>query len=175
MTNQIKTIALYGVGAVLFLGVIVYLGTAGQKNSGVSAGASEFSASALHVVGDTNFDFGTISMANGRVNHEFNVVNDGNEPVHIYKVYTTCMCTTATIIDEAGNELGKFGMPGHGGASSAADITVAPGKKVKVTAIFDPAAHGPSGVGLAQRSVYLETNSQKFPKVVFDFQAMVTQ
>ena len=42
-------------------------------------------------------------------------------------------------------------------------------------AVFDPAAHGPSGVGLAQRYVYLETNSAKSPKLEISFQAMVTR
>lgn len=168
--SNIKQLSFYIIGIVIVLGGLVYLGSSGQKTD-----IKNFSASALRATSDAKFDFGTISMANGKVNHEFSVVNYGDEAVRIEKVYTTCMCTTATISDETGNELGKFGMPGHGGASSAADITVAPGKTVRINAVFDPAAHGPSGIGFAQRSVYLETNSQKFPKVEFDFQAMVTQ
>jgi len=63
-------------------------------------------------------------------------------------------------------------MPGHAGPSKT-NITVKPGESVVVETIFDPAAHGPSGVGLAERSVYLESNSQKSPKLELKFSAVV--
>ncbi|MDP2676785.1 MAG: DUF1573 domain-containing protein [bacterium] len=131
----------------------------------------QFSAGILQTA-DASFDFETISMKDGKVSHDFVAENSGEEPVIITKVYTSCMCTAAQITDGAGNVRGIFGMPGHAGPSSA-DIEVAPGERITIEAIFDPAAHGPSGVGLAQRSVYLETNSGTSPKLEFSFQATV--
>jgi hypothetical protein len=121
------------------------------------------------------YDFGTIVMKDGIVNTDYKLTNTGNETVTIGKVYTSCMCTTATIIEETGNEIGKFGMPGHRGIRSQANSEVAPGSSVIVKAFYDPAAHGPSGVGLAQRSIYLDTDSTATPKIELRLKAMVTK
>ena len=123
---------------------------------------------------EDTFDFGTISMKNGNVSHDFQVKNESQESVTIEKVYTSCMCTEAKLSTPPGKTYGPFGMPGHSGSSSA-KIVVAPGETVTVQAVFDPAAHGPSGTGLAQRGVYLETNSQTESKVDLQFTATVTQ
>ena len=131
------------------------------------------SASILSVL-ENSFDFGTISMKNGDVSKVFAVKNEGSEPVVINKVYTSCMCTVAKITSASGETEGPFGMPGHGGAASKASIEIKAGETVQVEAIFNPAAHGPSGVGLANRTVYLETNSTQTPKVELDFTAIVT-
>lgn len=144
-----------------------------RKNSG-TASVSAYSSSAISIVGESSYDFGTVSMAKGNVSRMFSLKNEGTEPVAITKVYTSCMCTTASLIDSAGTRRGYFGMPGHGGGSSDANAVIQPGETMQVETIFDPAAHGPSGVGLAQRSVYIETNSRLRPKVEFSFTAQVT-
>ena len=66
-------------------------------------------------------------------------------------------------------------MPGHKGLRASADMEVPAGESVKVEVIYDPALHGPSGVGLAQRSVYIETNSKVAPRLELKFQAMVAR
>ena len=43
-------------------------------------------------------------------------------------------------------------MPGHG-ATSEVDRLVAPGEEVTVQAVYDPNAHGPDGVGRADRVI----------------------
>ena len=136
--------------------------------------ASSVEVAAVLSSQETYFDFGTISMADGEVSHTFNVINNGEEPIVIKKVYTSCMCTTAFIKNGAGKEYGGFSMPGHGGFAKA-DINVGPGEAIAVKAVFDPAAHGPSGVGLAQRSIYLETNSTQSPKLELTFRATVVR
>jgi len=120
------------------------------------------------------YDFGTITMKDGLVDTEYTLTNEGDEPLTIGKVYTSCMCTTASITESNGTEKGKFGMPGHRGILTTANTTVAPGESVTVTAVFDPNAHGPAGTGLAQRSIFLETDSTKTPEVELRFKAMVT-
>ena len=146
---------------------VVWGGGSGQDSTNVySAGVLSASENA--------FDFSTISMGDGTVSHQYKVTNDSQETVTIEKVYTSCMCTSASITDAAGQTYGEFGMPGHKG-SSGTSILVGPGESISVEAVFDPAAHGPSGVGLAQRSVYLETNSSAEPKLELTFQATVTR
>ena len=143
-----------------------------QRGGGGDENPSKYSASVLTAF-ENFFDFKTISMKDGKVSHKFEVKNDGEELVRIEKVYTSCMCTAASVADSKGKNWGTFGMPGHAGPSKT-NITVEPGESFVVEAIFDPAAHGPSGVGLAERSVYLESNSQKSPKIELKFTAIVT-
>src|SRR3989344_7273376 len=58
------------------------------------------------------FDFGTISMSKGDVEHIFKIKNTGASPVNLEKLYTSCMCTIAYLkIGEY--DRGPFGMPGH--------------------------------------------------------------
>jgi len=158
----------YIVLGLVAIGIVFFLSFGGK---GSSANSSVYSGSALSAA-EKSFDFQTIAMKDGKVTHDFEVKNEGTEPVIINKVYTSCMCTTTYIVDASGKKYGAFGMPGH--TSSGTSIAVEPGQSATVEAVFDPAAHGPSGVGLAQRSVYIETNSTKSPKMEFNFQAMVT-
>ena len=139
---------------------------------GLALSQSKGSAGLL-AMAESNWDFGTISMKNGKVSHEFEIKNDGTEPLTINKIYTSCMCTTVTMTDNTGKNYGIFGMPGHGGAASRANIKLGVGESLTAKTIFDPAAHGPSGVGLAQRTVYFETNSTKSPSSEFNFTATV--
>lgn len=143
----------------------------------VAANAGTPSASSSsdgRVVADhATYDFGQLSMANGTVTHRFELKNPSGTPVVLTKIVTSCMCTTAEVKDSGGAMLGRFGMPGHGGGSAAANITVAPGAAVALDAVFDPAAHGPSGVGRANRSIMIETNSSATPRLELGFQALV--
>ena len=170
MKKKNKNLAVWGAGLVFFVGIVGLLIIGGSKGS---SNPAAYSASVLSAPENT-FDFKTISMEDGEVSHMFEVKNDGAETVTIEKVYTSCMCTGAYVTDSSDKTYGKFGMPGHGGPS-ATNIEVGPGDSVRVEAIFDPAAHGPSGVGLANRSIYIETNSQTSPKLELSFQAMVTR
>lgn len=106
---------------------------------------------------ETSFNFGDISMAAGKVSHNFTVKNTGTEAVAIEKIYTSCMCTEATL-NARGETHGPFGMAGHGFIPKIS-VNLNPGEEAQVSAVFDPAAHGPAGVGKIQRSVYLENNA----------------
>lgn len=132
-------------------------------------------AQGILVAEEKNFDFGTISMSKGNVSRAFKLKNTGESPLAIKKIYTSCMCTTATVKNSSGENYGKFGMPGHGGGSSAVNIEIKPNESIELSAEFNPAAHGPSGVGLAKRVIYLETNSEKTPKIEFEISATVTK
>ena len=160
--------ALYLATGILVLGGIVIAGIAGGGGTSLA-----YSTSMLTAV-ETEYDFGTIAMGDGVVRHAFELKNEGTDPIIIEKVYTSCMCTEAEVENSAGERFGPFGMQGHGTLSRTSAV-IAVGESVKVEVIFDPAAHGPSGVGLAQRSVYLETNSSVEPTVEVTFTATVTR
>ena len=167
MKKRTKKLIFYVVGLAFAATTIAFVATSGESNPE----SIVYSASALSAI-ESDFDFGTISMKDGDVSYGFEVKNNGSESVTIKKVYTSCMCTAAYITDGSGEKYGKFGMPGHGVIPNTG-IKIGPGELALVEAIFDPAAHGPSGVGLAERSVYIESNSAKSPKLELKFRALV--
>ena len=126
---------------------------------------------------EANYDFGSISMAAGKVKHTFSVRNESDETITIGKMYTSCMCTTATLVigspstGSGSRRFGPYGMPGHGFISAIGE-ELAPGEKATVEAVFDPAAHGPAGIGRVQRTIVIE-NSRGEP-LQLSFTAEVT-
>lgn len=119
------------------------------------------SSAAALVATESFYDLGTISMSAGKVSQVFKIINTGTSQVHVKKIYTSCMCTTATLTTKEGS-VGPFGMPGHA-AIPAISQAVLPREEVSIEVIFDPAAHGPQGVGKVRRTIYIETDTQKEP------------
>lgn len=115
---------------------------------------------------EMKYDFGNISMKDGNVSHKFVIKNTASEPVSLNKLYTSCMCTSASLLvgdPSTGSgqvkKIGPFGMPGHGSFPSFKE-TLEPGAEMEIEATFDPNAHGPAGIGRIERVVYLESNGQ---------------
>ncbi len=121
-------------------------------------------------VEENSFDFGQISMAAGKVKHQFKIKNISGEPVVVGKMYTSCMCTTAKLMMD-NKQFGPYGMPGHGFIPRI-NKAIDAGKEAIVEVTFDPAAHGPSGVGRIQRTITLENNAGQ--PLEFEFTALVT-
>jgi len=105
---------------------------------------------------ENTFDFDSISMANGDVSHKFEIKNLSENPVNIEKIYTSCMCTDAKLF-LGDKSFGPYGMPGHGMIPKINQI-VGPNEEAVLEVIFDPAAHGPAGVGRIIRVVYVENS-----------------
>lgn len=97
-------------------------------------------------------------MANGNVEKLFKVTNSTDGDIILKSLTTSCMCTTA-YIEQDGARKGPFGMPGHGRPVPAANEVIPAGGTINIVAVFDPAAHGPAGVGRIDRFIYLKENS----------------
>jgi len=117
-----------------------------------------------------NYDFGAISMAAGDVSTTYRIKNEGAAPLTLDRIFTSCMCTTATLITANGRKQGPFGMPGHG-PLKAVNAQLAPGEIALLEVVFDPAAHGPSGVGRIERVVTV--NAKGAPPLELGMVAMV--
>ncbi len=163
-----KTIIIGVVVAVFVFGGLVWIARPSSQNS--TASVVSASNGTLTVEESNNYDFGTISMAAGEVKHAFKIKNTSNEVVIVNKIYTSCMCTTAALM-VGGKQFGPYGMPGHG-AIPRIDQTVSPNEEATVEVVFDPAAHGPAGVGRIQRIVTIENNAGQ--PVELKFVAVVT-
>lgn len=119
---------------------------------------------------ENKFDFGSISMTAGEVRHRFKIKNAGTDAVTIEKMYTSCMCTQAVLILKE-KQWGPYGMPGHGFIPKI-NQTLAAGAEAIVETVFDPAAHGPAGVGRVERTVVIENNAGQ--PLELSFSATVT-
>ena len=121
-------------------------------------------------VAESFYDFGSVSMAKGLVTHKFTLTNAGSVPATVTKMYTSCMRTKAklTVADQS---WGPIGMPGHTAIPNLS-VQIEPGQTAEVEAVFDPAAHGPAGVGVIERQVTLELNGQS--PLQLSFKAVVT-
>jgi len=128
------------------------------------------SGSSLIAVGTAHYDFGKISMAAGKVTHQFSIKNTSTEAITINKMYTSCMCTKALLV-LAGRQFGPYGMPGHGFIPTINQV-INPDEEATVEVVFDPAAHGPAGIGKISRTVSIENNAGR--PLELRFTALVT-
>ncbi|MDO8569433.1 MAG: DUF1573 domain-containing protein [bacterium] len=117
------------------------------------------------------YDFGTISMENGNVSKIFQVVNSGSKDIGLPSLTTSCMCTKAYFIEPNGNKKGPFGMPGMGFVPKL-NAVIKAGQSANIEVVYDPNAHGPAGVGVIDRFVYLTDASEN--TLQFEIKAVVT-
>ncbi len=155
MKHITKNIIPIVIGVVLLGGIYLLA----RPQNDVPVNATSFGPLTALAAAETTYDFGRISMAAGKVSHAFAVRNTGSEPVLVEKLYTSCMCTTASLKTQEG-KVGPLGMPGHGFLPSINKV-IAPGEEATVEVVFDPAAHGPAGVGRIERVVFLENAGAK--------------
>ncbi len=169
MKEQIKQISIYlGLIAVV-VAVLVWVGNSSGPKKPTAAINEKFSGALTFE--KSQYDFGTTSMAKGKVSKEFTLENKSQGDVKIGEVFTSCMCTEAEL--KVGDRpAGPFGMQGHG-LTSSANLVVKSGEKLIVKAIFDPAAHGPAGVGPIERQIAIYTSAGNDPMII-DFKAVVT-
>lgn len=101
-----------------------------------------------------NYDLGEVSINGGIVTKEYEIINTTDRTIKLKKLVTSCMCTQAkaSIGDQ---ETKFFGMEHPGDRNPPINLEIPPGETAKVTVDFDPAAHGPQGVGPFDRIVQL--------------------
>lgn len=122
-------------------------------------------------ISENFYDFGTISMKDGIVSRIFKITNESEKDILLSSVTTSCMCTVAFIVN-GGERRGPFGMPGHGGFVPKVNDKISAGDIREIEVQFDPNAHGPAGIGLIERVVFLEDENKNI--VEFKFRANVT-
>lgn len=152
---------LIATAAIAAFAVFVWLAKPSQDAQGgdgqTPGGTFQSKGSTALVAAERSYNFGSVSMAAGKVTRMFKVKNSGDKDLKIAKLYTSCMCTSASLITSEGRR-GPFGMPGHS-SIPAIDVPLKAGEEAEVEVIFDPAAHGPAGVGRIERTVSLENDA----------------
>lgn len=120
-------------------------------------------------VNPKEIDAGNVPINGGLVKKDFEIKNTGSGDLKIDDIWTSCHCTRA-VLKVAGKESPEFGMD-HAGFWSQ---TLASGETAQLEVIFDPAFHGPQGVGPAVREIYLSTNDPQNKKAAVTLTANVT-
>ncbi len=148
---------------------LMFWGKSAQKTKPIIPDVADKMPGSL-TASEASYDFGVISMKNGKVNYSFKISNLTNDDVILEKVTTSCMCTVAYIVNGE-NKKGPFGMPGHGPVPKANEVIKA-GESRDIEVVFDPNAHGPAGVGKTKRVVWLEYSGGEI--LEFNIKAIVT-
>ena len=150
-----KTVIIVLVICLIFIGLFAwgYTGKGGTAASVQGVFSTKTSPSKL-TASEMVYDFGTISMKNGKVSKTFKVINSTDKDVELGDIMTSCMCTVAFLQTPTG-ERGPFGMPGHGGPMTKISEIIEAGETRDLKVVFDPNAHGPTGVGQIDRFITL--------------------
>lgn len=160
--------------AIGLLIILIIVGANFTRRPRVEAdNAGDVESSAKIEIDHHNFDFGTISMAKGKVNHNWKIKNTSQNPLQISNLITSCMCTTAQLKADGKAISPIFGMPMHGDEKSNWSEEIASGKAAEIEATFDPAAHGPEGTGPIERIISFKTNDPDKKTVELHFSANV--
>lgn len=101
-----------------------------------------------------DYDLGEVPIKGGIVTREYEVKNSSGADIELLKIITSCMCTTASV-KVGNNETRFFGMEMAGDKNPFVNLKIKKGETAKVSVRFDPAAHGPEGVGPFDRIVWL--------------------
>jgi len=123
-----------------------------------------------YVADPTSFDWGPIPMNKGNVTKVFTIKNTGTDTLKLFNIKTSCHCTKAYATIN-GSDSQSFGMD----SLSSWVGEVSAGKDAKLTVVFDPAYHGPSGMGAVNRFVSVETNDKANAKLTFTLTGAVVK
>ncbi len=99
-------------------------------------------------------DLGDMAYRGGIVSKSFDVKNTSDKEINLKKITTSCMCTKAKFIVD-GRESKFYGMEMNGDLNPLIDYKLPAGATAKVVFDFDPAAHGPQGIGPIDRAITL--------------------
>jgi len=101
-----------------------------------------------------SYDMGNVAINGGIVSKDYEIKNTTSGKLALKKIATSCMCTTAKV-KVGDKETRLFGMEMAGDSNPPLNMEIPAGETAKVTVEFDPAAHGPEGVGPFDRIVWL--------------------
>jgi hypothetical protein len=154
------------IAVIAFTLLIIVGGLALVSNSGPKE--LEVTKEVSLVTTETTHDWGNIPINDGKVSKSFEIKNEGQGTLKLNNISTSCMCTTAQVV------IGDQKSPYFGMHSNSTWVGELPsGQVANLIVEFDPAFHGPNGVGQATRQILVETNDQENPKLTFNLSGNV--
>ena len=169
MTKEIKYIVLGAFVFLLFLAGSVLLVSSESKTKGSNVSTPETLGLEIS---SNNVDLGEVSINGGIISRDYEIKNTSGSKLTFSRISTSCMCTTAMLT--IGDKSTKFfGMEGHGDRNPPVNLELGAGEVAKVTVNFDPAAHGPQGVGPFERLIWLSFSNPNGEKEISFFGKVV--
>lgn len=163
MNEKKVIISIFLFAIVILVGGVVLLSGGGPTSATITA-----SQNAKVTADQRNFDWGKINMKGGNVSKIFTIKNTGTDTLKLTNIKTSCHCTKAQV------KIGNTSSPYFGMNSVSPWIgEVLPGQKAELEVIFDPAYHGPQGVGPINRLVALETSDKGNSRIEFSLTGTV--
>lgn len=163
--NNKKVVIGFIVLTLLMLGGGVYLLSSRAAPAKISS-----SQNAKAGVDQKTFDWGNIPYSGGNATRIFTIKNTGTDDLKLTNIKTSCDCTKAQVAIE-GKVSPYFSM--HSTSSWVGQVP--PGKQAELTVIFDPAFHGPTGVGPIERLISVDTNDLQNPRLEFSLKGVVVK
>ena len=161
--NNKKIIIIFSIATLLMLGGGIYFLSAGSAPVKINA-----SQNAKVAFDEKTFDWGNIPINGGNATKTFTITNTGTDMLQLTGVKTSCTCTKAQISID-GKKSPYFSM--HATSSWVGEVPQ--GSKAELTVIFDPAFHGPQGIGAFERLISLKTNDLENPEIEFSLKGVV--
>ncbi|MDO8621100.1 MAG: DUF1573 domain-containing protein [Candidatus Levybacteria bacterium] len=160
------------IGILVFTALIIVGAILFSNNSPSKTSLQKTTGASIQTF-ETSFDFKNVPYSGGNVEHPFKIKNFGTADLTIANMSTSCMCTQVFL--QKGSVMSpRFGMTGHASEGAWKGV-LKPGEEASIVAVFDPTAHGPSGVGPISRLVSFETNDPDHPYVEFSFSGVVVK
>lgn len=154
MTKEGKVILAFIIGTILLIGGLAFLMTKSSGGGGKDSYVSDIPITNLEVNPSGIMALGSISYGGGKVSKTFEIKNTSDKTIKLRKITTSCMCTVAKV-KIGDKETKSFGMEMNGDLNPLIDLELPAGETAEATFTFDPAAHGPSGVGAVDRQITL--------------------
>jgi hypothetical protein len=157
MSKETKyVIGTFLVLAVIIVGVAV-LASKPTSGSTTNVGGDRFinsvPAEGINAAPES-IDIGKVSYGGGIISKEYQIKNTTGSSMKLRKIVTSCMCTKARVKFE--NKTTKlYAMEMNGDKNPIIDYDFPAGSTATVEFNFDPAAHGPAGIGPVERVITL--------------------
>lgn len=163
MSDKKIIVGIVLVTVLLLVGGVILLSVSGSTSASITS-----SRNAKVLTDQRNFEWGQINMKGGNVSKIFAIKNTGTDTLKLTNIKTSCHCTKAQV------RVGSNSSPFFGMNSVSSWIgEVPPGQDAQLEVIFDPAYHGPQGVGPINRLVSVETNDASNSRIEFSLTGKV--
>lgn len=154
MTKEGKIVLGIIVGTIILIGGLAYLLTKSSGGGEKDSFILNSPAQGLMASPSGSMNLGEVPYNGGIVSKIFDIKNTTSDLITLRKITTSCMCTSAKFSID-GKESKFYGMEMNGDLNPIVDYKVPAGATAQVTFNFDPAAHGPQGVGPFDRVITL--------------------
>lgn len=164
--NDKKIIIGFVIFTLLILGGGIYI----LSQTNTSPVVIKSSQNAKVLVDQKTFDWGNIPYGGGNATKTFTIKNTGTDVLQLTNIKTSCACTYAQLTID-GKTSPKFSM--HTTSGWVGEVS--PGKEAALTVVFDPAFHGPTGVGPVERLISVQTNDVSNSNLEFSLKGVVVK